>query len=561
MRSICCSVSAVYTFTSVIKRRLIIVLLFSLLSPMLLFSSFADASGMTLEKELRTGLEKSRAIIERIEGKLPAGSRITDDIDDLKTLSEDIRITHMLLQERFGIRTGSLKTLGKAKAIAIERHRVMEEGYRKALNEYLSLIDSIPPDGTVSQTTLDILQTLLKTILHKKKRPILGSLPYKHPDYPAKQPDTTLSIKPAYKGGDQTTGPEDTAGTPLAPINNEIAVLAQTLNWNPVSIYEWVKNNIETEWYRGCMKGAAETLHQKSGNDCDQAALLVALLRASGFPSRYVRGTIEFFAGRDAPIEKIKNLTGIEDPMKIAEFFQKAGIPYTPVIQGGKIANFRIEHIWVESYIPYANYRGAIIDEHGKTWLGLDTSIKVTGYEYNSPMDIFSHPELVSGTLANIRDKYLSAVQTETPLEYLRSHINTELETGNPPLLYNDFLKTRTLLPEVMNILPNSMQFDQKRITHEYTEIPAELIHKVRFTARDSNNTELLNIELNTFELSNKQVVITYEPETVEDQNIINSYRGLDNTPAYLVRLRPVLKVNGERTAVGKDGPADGRRL
>ncbi len=115
MRSSCCSVSAVYTFTSVIERRLIIVLLFSLLSPMLLFSSFADASGMTPEKELQTGLEKSRAIIERIEGKLPAGSRITDDIDELKTLSEDIRITHMLVRERFSIRTGSLKTLGKAK--------------------------------------------------------------------------------------------------------------------------------------------------------------------------------------------------------------------------------------------------------------------------------------------------------------------------------------------------------------------------------------------------------------------------------------------------------------
>ncbi len=43
------------------------------------------------------------------------------------------------------------------------------------------------------------------------------------------------------------------------------------------------------------MKGAEETLRQKSGNDCDQATLFAALLRASGFPTRYVRGTIEFF--------------------------------------------------------------------------------------------------------------------------------------------------------------------------------------------------------------------------------------------------------------------------
>ncbi len=51
-----------------------------------------------------------------------------------------------------------------------------------------------------------------------------------------------------------------------------------------------------------------------------------------------------------------------------------------------------------------------------------------------------------------------------------------------------------------------------------------------------------------------KQIAITYEPETVEDQEIIDSYGGLDNTPAYLVRLRPVLKVNGERIVVGTDG-------
>ena len=28
-----------------------------------------------------------------------------------------------------------------------------------------------------------------------------------------------------------------------------IPELAQSLRWNPVSIYEWVKDNIETEWY------------------------------------------------------------------------------------------------------------------------------------------------------------------------------------------------------------------------------------------------------------------------------------------------------------------------
>ena len=347
---------------------------------------------------------------------------------------------------------------------------------------------------------------------------------------------------PAYKGGSQTVSPNDTKDTPEAPISPEIAALAQSLNWKPIAIYEYVKNSIETEWYWGCMKGAEETLHQKSGNDCDQATLLAALLRASGFPTRYIRGTIEFFPD----IEKAKNLIGIEDPLKMAEFFQKAGIPYRPIIQGGKITNIQIEHIWVESRIPYGNYRGTMIDDSDPTWLGLDASIKPKGYLYNSP------PELsVTTQLSAIRDEYLGAVQTLTPLQYFKD----KLSALSSPLTADSYKLARTLIPENMKILPNSMQFVQKKITREYTEIPEDLKHKTRFIASNPQaQTPLFDITLDTMQLSNKQIAITYEPETVEDQQIMDSNGGLDNTPAYLIKLRPVLKVNGERVVVGKDG-------
>ena len=51
-----------------------------------------------------------------------------------------------------------------------------------------------------------------------------------------------------------------------------------------------------------------------------------------------------------------------------------------------------------------------------------------------------------------------------------------------------------------------------------------------------------------------KSVVREESPQTVEDQEIINSYGGLDNTPSYLVRLRPTLTINKERIIVAKDG-------
>ncbi|MBI5075028.1 MAG: transglutaminase domain-containing protein [Nitrospirae bacterium] len=354
----------------------------------------AEAFEPDLEKELQQSLIQSRAIVLQARQKLNNSPAIDIEISKLKDISESVKISLALLQERFRLRQEAANQLG---AKAGQRHRAMEEGYLNAIGEYLNLSEQLSaisgqlfsaqqsatppltsPLGKGGQReVIETLKTLLDKILPKNRRPIHGSLPYKNLNYPAREPDASPAIKPAYKGGSQTVSPDDTKDTPGAPLSLEIATLAQSLNWKPVAIYEYVKNNIETEWYWGCMKGAEETLRQRSGNDCDQATLLAAMLRASGFPTRYVRGTIEFFPD----IQKAKNLTGIEDPLKMAEFFQKAGIPYKPVIQGGKITNLQIEHIWIESRIPYGNYRGTMIDDSDPTWLGLDTSKAAACFE------------------------------------------------------------------------------------------------------------------------------------------------------------------------------------
>ncbi len=523
---------------------LLVLAVFFFLSPLVLW-----ASDLSLEKDLQKSLERSRVVIDGLKEKLREGQPIGFEIAELKNLSEDIKASHLLLQEQFRLREEEIRLVGVK---ALERYRVMAEGFSRALREYLSLMESLPLEGRLSLSFLDRLKVLLDQILPRKKRPIFGSLPYKNLKYPAREPNTEPPIKPAYKGGDKAIRSEDLKSTLEAPISHEIAALAQSLGWNPVSIYEWVKNNIETDWYWGCMKGAEETLRQRGGNDCDQATLLTALFRASGFPSRYVRGVVEFFPD----VEKAKNLTGIEDPLKIAEFFQKAGIPFKPVFSGGGISNFQIEHIWVESQIPYANYRGAIIDEHGKAWLGLDTSLKVTGYTYSTPIE-----EAISGLVSSLKDEYLGGLQSQTPLEYIKAKLEAYIGQKYPGKTYNDLLRTRALIPEVMNILPASLQFQQVRITHEYSEIPDELKHKIKFTALDKNGKELFSITFDALQLPNQGLTLSYEPETIEDQEIINSYGGLSNTPAYLVRLRPVLEVNGERMVVGKDGLPMGEDL
>ncbi|MEI6077755.1 MAG: transglutaminase domain-containing protein, partial [Verrucomicrobiota bacterium] len=78
-----------------------------------------------------------------------------------------------------------------------------------------------------------------------------------------------------------------TTGVPSVPvaevITPQIQALADGLQDDPVQIFDYVHDHIKFVLYYGSKKGANLTLLEKSGNDFDQSALLVALLRAAGY--------------------------------------------------------------------------------------------------------------------------------------------------------------------------------------------------------------------------------------------------------------------------------------
>lgn len=505
----------------------------------LLLPILGHAADHTLEKELEGLTEQSRGVIKKIR---TGGKSAPAETAQLKELFEQIRALDLIFSERFRVAGERAESVSST---AVERHKAMVESYRSKFEEYRSVLDEVPAGGALSESAAERLEKLLDQALPKKKARIIGTLPYKVNDYPAAVPKDAASVQPAYRNGAAVVSAADLQGAPEAPISKEIAALAQSLDWNPVAIYEWVKNNVETEWYWGSMKGAEETLRQKSGNDADQAALLVSLMRASGYPSRYVRGVIEFFPG----IDRLRNLTGIEDSGEIAEFLRHAGIPFKPVMAGARIDNFQIEHLWVEVQVPYGNYRGALKDGAGKTWVALDSSIKATDLQWNGAADL--DPAL---SFTDLRDRYLSAPSQLPPLDFLKTEIDQYLNLNRPGVTYGDLLRTRSHTPEVLNILPASLQFREVKVIEELTTLPEELLHTVKVVAADSDGKTLFDTTLRAFEVSNRSLVLSYEPEEVVDHEIIDSYGGLDNTPSYLVRLRPVLKLDGERVAVGTDG-------
>src|SRR5207302_2940749 len=145
-----------------------------------------------------------------------------------------------------------------------------------------------------------------------------------------------------------TPEPADLAETEDVQLTAAIRAKAAELGNQPVPIYNWVRNNIEFIPSYGSIQGSDMTLQTKRGNAFDTASLLIALLRASNIPARYVYGTIE------VPAEQAMNwVGGVTVPEAAQSLMGQGGIPNLGIAEAGTVKWIRLEHVWVEAYVDY----------------------------------------------------------------------------------------------------------------------------------------------------------------------------------------------------------------
>jgi RHS repeat-associated protein len=163
-------------------------------------------------------------------------------------------------------------------------------------------------------------------------------------------------------------------GNEADEVTPEIEALARGLRNDPVKIFEYVHNFIRFEAYFGSKKGAHLTLLEGSGNEHDQCALLVSLLRAAGLNPSYKYGPCIFSYGQMAkwlgistsPFSHWTNtqLTAYYYPgggapsgfptaaqkesLTIYEFLTPRGYPYVDAFSQSGVNFFSIPHVWVE---------------------------------------------------------------------------------------------------------------------------------------------------------------------------------------------------------------------
>ena len=184
--------------------------------------------------------------------------------------------------------------------------------------------------------------------------------------------------------------------TPIAEaITPQIQALADGLQDNPVRIFNYVHDHINHVFYFGSKKGAELTLLEKSGNDFDQCALLMALLRAAGYTNaQYQFGWMLFPYdipdGSDRDLHHwlqltLTNSNWLTTSNYLADTIYYRGYPTYAAFWGNNV--FAFQHVWV-------------ILPNGSTTNYLDPSFKV--YEPVSGINLASAMGFNSNTLASV---------------------------------------------------------------------------------------------------------------------------------------------------------------
>ncbi len=333
-------------------------------------------------------------------------------------------------------------------------------------------------------------------------------------------------------------------------LTQEIRDLAASLNFSPVKIFEYVSNEIKLQPSYGSLKGAIGTLVSKSGGPTDQASLLIALLRASNIPARYVKGVVSS--------NDVTNWFEVKGQAAAWGWMASASNPYVDYNNSGGL---KFNHVWVEACVPYAHYRGARMDNAGHRWIALDPS-----YKNNSSYQ--------SGIATNVNfdyEAYFAHLTMELPFEAYEQQVENHIK-GIAPLYGNNTLEDvpyRTKQsPLKIDILPASLPYEVISFigwngvssSAETAEVPDSHRYKFKMTLKYGTSPYPVILPTTTFSLPQmllKPITISFKGATAGHQAALDAWRkdgkiekATSPTPC-TIAVVPVIKLDGVDQAIG----------
>lgn len=378
---------------------------------------------------------------------------------------------------------------------------------------------------------------------------------------------------------------EDKMETPETHVTDAIRAKAAELQNNPISIFNWLYNNIYLVPTYGSIQGADMCLQTKQCNATDIASLTIALFRAADWPARYE------FVTKELTIDKfMENMGNFTDPMAAIDFAASGGIPVRPVISGGKITAVQFEHVYATALLPEGFAIGAVMKKGWSRpmWIPLDVSLKhyvtTQGIDVKAavPFDSQSFANQVKSTATiNEAEGYVtnvnSALVQQTMQDY-QKRVQDYISQNMPTATVGDVLGKREIQQQKFPTLPVTTW--SKNVTGRVQShtLPDSMRHKLSFNVKN-DTVDLssfdpdapptadtsLNITMSLAELAGKKITLSYSPATPQDEAVINSYLPKphadgtpiqpselpSNLPAYLINVKPELRIDGLVVATG----------
>jgi|GEM_PF-1161843 len=379
---------------------------------------------------------------------------------------------------------------------------------------------------------------------------------------------------------------EDKMETPETHVTDAIRAKAAELQNNPISIFNWLYNNIYLVPTYGSIQGADMCLQTKQCNATDIASLTIALFRAADWPARYE------FVTKELTIDKfMENMGSFTDPMAAIDFAASGGIPVRPVISGGKITAVQFEHVYATALLPEGFIIGAVMKKGWSRpmWIPLDVSLKhyvtTQGIDIKAavPFDAQSFVNQIQSTATiNETGGYVthvnSALVQQTMQDY-QKRVQDYISLNAPTATVGDVLGKREIQQKNFPILPVTTW--SKNVTGRVQShtLPDSMRHKLTFNVKNDTvdlssfdpdapptADTTLNITKSLAELAGKKITLSYSPATPQDEAVINSYLPkphVDGTPiqpgelpsslpAYLINVKPELRIDGQVVATGE---------
>lgn len=332
-------------------------------------------------------------------------------------------------------------------------------------------------------------------------------------------------------------------------ITPEIQVLAEQLQYSPARILKWMLKEVAFEPYWGSLKGSLGVLQTRSGNATDQSSLLIALLRASHVPARFVRGTVALYDAQpsDNANGRAQRWLGTKNYSGSAAYLNQ-GVPASSYTYNGTVQGISFDHVWVQACVPFAAYRGNLADSGGYRWVPLDPSIKDHDYQagitVNVPLD------------ATFYATYLATRRDQLPPEFFANQVESAARGVKSDAAVEDVPYRGTPRALRLDVLPSTppaaaIQFSNwpGSSSPESSSIPDAHRHKFAVTVQTAGGATLTTNTVTFPQSVFGKITVSYTPDAAS-QALWNSWGGsLSGLPVGSVNVYPQIKLDGSPVA------------